>query len=157
MLGAFAVGKTSMASRFVLSTFSDKYLTTVGVKVDKKILKIGEEDLTLMIWDLAGEDDFQKVQMSYFRGASGFLLIVDGTRRSTLETALTLKAHVEQAVGQIPFVVVFNKADLAKSWEIDTAILSDLASRGWTIVQASAKTGQGVEEAFQSLAQKLLT
>jgi len=90
LLGGFGVGKTSLVSRFVHSIFSDKYLTTVGVKIEKKSLVLNEQELDLVIWDLYGEDDFQKVRMSYLRGASGYLLVADGTRRTTLDTAMSL-------------------------------------------------------------------
>jgi GTPase SAR1 family protein len=71
MLGSFSVGKTSLVRRFVESMFSDAYLTTVGVKIDKKPLQVEGNDLTLMLWDIYGEDDFQKMRMSYLRGARG--------------------------------------------------------------------------------------
>ncbi len=55
MLGYFGVGKTSLVSRFVRSMFADRYQTTVGVKIDKKVLSVDGRDVTLMLWDLAGE------------------------------------------------------------------------------------------------------
>jgi small GTP-binding protein len=70
LLGAFAVGKTSLVSRFVKSIFSDRYYTTVGVKIEKKIVRVGEQQWNLIIWDLAGEDEFMQIRMSYLRGAS---------------------------------------------------------------------------------------
>jgi small GTP-binding protein len=110
MLGGFAVGKTSLVSRFVHSVFSDKYLTTVGVKIEKKTVDLATEKLDLMIWDLYGEDDFQKVRTSYLRGSSGFLLVADGTRRSTLATAIALQETAERAVGRVPFLLLVNRA-----------------------------------------------
>ena len=83
MLGAYAVGKTSLVSRFVKSLFSDKYHSSVGVKVDKKTVALGQEQMDLLLWDLYGEDEFQKLQQSYLRGSSGYVLAVDGTRRET--------------------------------------------------------------------------
>ena len=91
MVGAFATGKTSLVSRFVKSIFSDIYLTTVGVKIDKKLINFKDYELNLILWDIHGEDEFQKVRMSYMRGASGYFLVVDGTRRYTLEQAFFLQ------------------------------------------------------------------
>ena len=91
MLGTFAVGKTSLVQRFVQSIFSEKYLTTVGVKIDKKKMTVDGQDVTLILWDLHGDDDFQRLQMTYLRGASGFFLVADGTRRETLPHALALR------------------------------------------------------------------
>ena len=155
MLGAFAVGKTSLVSRFVRSLFSEKYHSTVGVKIDKQAMRIDEQDLTLMLWDIAGEDEFQKIHKTYLRGASGYLLIVDGTRGDTLETAASIRAEVESAVGALPFVVVLNKADLAERWEVDDAAARDRFAVA-TVLRGSAKTGEGVEEAFETLARSLL-
>jgi small GTP-binding protein len=156
MLGAFAVGKTSLVARFVCGLFSDKYHTTVGVKIDKKVVQIGPQVLSLILWDLYGEDEFQKVRLTYLRGSSGYFLVVDGTRRATLERALLLQQSAEEAIGKVPFVLVLNKADLIDEWDIDAAAVAELAQRGWSTIQTSAKTAQGVEEAFTTLAQKML-
>jgi len=156
MLGAFATGKTSLVARFVKSIFSEKYHTTVGVKIDKKVLKISDQEVMLMLWDLAGEDEFNKVQMSYLRGSAGYILVVDGTRRATLDKAFSLQKNVEEAVGKIPYVLVLNKADLIEDWEIDTVTIDELTSKGITVITGSAKTGEGVEELFLSLTQKMV-
>ncbi len=156
MLGGFAVGKTSLVARFVHSMFSDKYLTTVGVKIDKKTVRVGEEDVNLMLWDIYGQDDFQKVRMSYLKGSSGYLLVVDGTRKATLEMAQQLVAAAEESVGKVPFILVLNKADLAEAWEVDEAELGRLAAQGWPIVRTSAKTGAAVEETFLELARRMV-
>ena len=156
MLGSFAVGKTSLVRRFVESIFSDAYLTTVGVKIDKKQLYIDDQDVTLMLWDIYGEDEFQKLRMSYLRGASGVLLVVDGTRRTTLDKALTIKEEADKTLGPVHAVIVLNKCDLAEQWEIDPEKENELSGRGWSVVRTSAKTGQGVEEVFTTLARAML-
>lgn len=156
MLGAFSVGKTSLVQRFVKSMFSDKYLTTVGVKIDKKSVTVNEKDVDLLLWDIYGEDEFQKVKTSYLRGASGYFLVIDGTRKKTLDTAFDLQKRAEDAVGRIPFVLLFNKSDLTDEWEIEDKNLEDLTRDGFTVMKTSAKTGEMVEEAFLSLAEKML-
>ena len=156
MLGAFAVGKTSLVARFVKSVFSEKYLTTVGVKVDKKDLTVDDRQVSLMLWDINGQDDYQAVQQSYLRGTSGYLLVVDGTRRATLETVSKLQQVVESVAGPVPFVVVLNKADLSQQWQVDERGLMKIADRGWPIVRTSAKTGEGVEETFTKLTRAML-
>ena len=80
LLGGTGVGKTSLVAQFVHSIFSDKYLTTVGVKIDKKSVDVDGTDVELVIWDVYGHDDFQKLRVSYLRGTSGYLLVADGTR-----------------------------------------------------------------------------
>ncbi len=151
MLGAFAVGKTSLVARFVTSMFSEKYQTTIGVKIDKKLLQAGEKSVTLLLWDLYGEDEFQKLHLSYLRGASGYLLVVDSTRRPTLAHACELQRRVVEAIGEVPFILLVNKVDLVEERDLDEEALQALQARGWTIMTSSAKTGQGVEEAFAAL------
>ena len=156
MLGSFAVGKTSLVRRFVESIYSDAYQTTVGVKVDKKNVKVAEKEVSLVLWDIYGEDDYQKMRWTYLRGASGFLLVADGTRRATLEKAVSLELRAREEAGAIPFVLVINKSDLLRDWELDPALESQLAAQEWSILRTSAKTGEGVEEAFALLTQKIL-
>jgi len=156
MLGAFAVGKTSLIQRFVKSIFSEKYLTSLGVKIDKKSLTIGGQNLELILWDLAGEDEFMKLRLSYLRGSAGFLLVADGTRPETLDIALTLKEKAENELGSVPFVLLINKADLVGEWHIDSTAIDFLAEQGWTVLQTSAKTGQGVAQAFVALATDIM-
>jgi small GTP-binding protein len=156
MLGASAVGKTSLVSRFVRSLFSEKYHTTVGVKVDKKTVALGQDQMDLLLWDLYGEDEFQKMRASYLRGSSGYVLVVDGTRRETLEKAVVLQNRTEETIGKVPFVLVVNKSDLVEKWEIDDAAIAELGKRGWPAFKTSAKTGEGVEQAFLALARKMV-
>jgi small GTP-binding protein len=157
MLGAFGVGKTSLVRRYVQSIFSDNYLTTVGVKIEKKTLDIGGESLIMLLWDIAGEDEVAPIRLSYLRGAAGYLLVADGTRSETLEVARSIQSRVEAEVGRVPFLLLLNKADLAESWDVSDDALAALESAGWTVIRTSAKSGQGVEEAFRELAQRLLS
>ena len=156
MVGAYAVGKTSLVARFVRSIFSDKYLTTVGVKIDKKTVHLGGQDVSLILWDLAGEDDFIQVRMSYLRGSAGYLLVADGTRRATLDKALELQERVEREVGKMPFILLINKLDVIDDWEIHENDLASLSESGWDVTATSAKTGVGVNETFLALSQRIL-
>jgi small GTP-binding protein len=155
LLGAPGVGKTSLVRRYVQSLFDDAYLSTIGVKVDKKLLQAGGQDVTLMIWDVAGAEEHFSVPPSYVRGAAGYLLVVDGTRPETLEAGVDLVESMPRELGPLPAVLVLNKADLADAWRLDDAAVT--GQRRWpTTVRASAKTGEGVEEAFVRLAEATL-
>lgn len=156
MLGSFAVGKTSLVQQFVTSMFSEKYQTTIGVKIDTKKMKVQEKDVQLMLWDIHGEDDYQKVKVSYLIGASGYFLVVDGTRANTLDVARELHVRAKNAIGDKPFILLINKSDLTEEWDIKDEELADLQNEGWTIIKTSAKTGESVEEAFHQLTVKML-
>ncbi len=156
MLGGFAVGKTSLVRRFVSNVFSDQYRTTIGVTVEKKSVKVNEREVTLVLWDLYGEDEFQRVRDSYLRGSAGYILVMDGTRKSTLDTALVLQQTATKTIGAVPFVSIINKADVRSEWEIDERAIEQLRERGWPVLFGSAKLGQGVEELFVKLATQIV-
>jgi small GTP-binding protein len=156
MLGTFAVGKTSLVRRFVESIYTDKYHTTVGVKIDKKQVQVGDKDITMMLWDVEGTETEHDLRTSYLRGASGYLLVVDGTRNDTLYKALPLQARVEEAIGPVPFLLLLNKVDLAEQWSVSEREIAALHEKGWEVLSTSAKSGRGVEEAFNSLAKKMV-
>ena len=155
LLGAFGVGKTSLTRRYVSSIFSDTYLTTVGVKIDKKSVDVGGAEVSLVIWDIAGEDEVSAVRTSYLRGAAGYLLVVDVTRAQTLEVARTIQARVAAEVGDIPFLCLLNKIDV-ENWDIAESRFEELQQAGWTVLRTSAKTGEGVESAFAELARRIV-
>jgi small GTP-binding protein len=152
MLGSPAVGKTSLVRRFVTSIYGESYHTTIGVKVDKKPVQIAGQEVTLVLWDIHGEDVYQKMNMSYLRGMSGYLLVADGTRRQTLDDALSLNERVVLQMGKVPALLLLNKFDLSDQWEIDPSQTSKLGAAGWNVLHTSAKTGERVEEAFLQLA-----
>ena len=156
MVGAFGVGKTSLVSRFVRSIFSEKYQTTVGVKIDKKVVPTANGDVTLVLWDLAGEDALTTVRPAQLRGASGYILVVDGTRRKTLDVVMDLQRRATEALGAVPFIVVVNKSDSRESWEVAQTDLDSLAARGWPLIETSAKTGSAIEEVFDRLTQAMM-
>lgn len=156
MLGAFAVGKTSLISRYVHSMFSEKYQTTVGVKIDKKVVSADDQDVTLILWDVYGEDDFMKLRMSYLRGAAGYFLVADGTRAETLAVAEDLKVRVADTIGDVPFILLVNKADLKDEWQVEEEAIQRLQDQGWVVVQTSAKTGDAVEAAFTRLVKEMM-
>lgn len=156
LLGGFAVGKTSLVRRFVTDMFSETYQTTIGVTIEKKSVEAAGQHVDLLIWDLYGEDEFQSIRESYLRGSSGYILVVDGTRRATLDTAESLQRMAAATLGAVPFFLIINKLDRRSEWEVDEDTLSRLRRQGWCILMSSAKTGQGVEDLFTQLASKML-
>src|SRR5215469_16008209 len=138
LLGSYSVGKTSLVARFVHSMFADKYHTTVGVKIDKKVLNIGGDEIILMLWDMAGEEDGAPVKLNQVRDASGYLLVADGTRARTLEIARSIHERAEAEIGSRPFLLLVNKADLRDTWEIQEQAWQELAAAGWTVLETSA-------------------
>jgi hypothetical protein len=115
-----------------------------------------DTEVTLVLWDIAGQDEFKPVDIGYLRGSSGYFLVVDGSRRATLDCALDLHAKAQKTVGAVPFRFLINKADLESEWEVTEEDLTKIAERGWPVGKTSAKTGDHVEAAFLSLTQEML-
>jgi small GTP-binding protein len=155
MMGAPGVGKTSLVRRFVDSVFSEKYLSTIGVKIDKKSVELADTTINLMLWDLQGEERYEWVRLQYLRGASGYILVADGTRPETLETAIGLQENAANRAPDLPFILCLNKADLWGQWAISATQQEWLKERGWTIFQTSAQSGDSVEAAFRTLAERM--
>jgi small GTP-binding protein len=152
LLGTFAVGKSSLTERFVTSIFSERYHTTVGVRIHKRKVELESGAIDLIIWDLAGEDEFVSLRTAYLRGAGGYILVADGTRRETLNKALEMQKSADRALGGVPFVLMVNKTDLEGDWAIQDNDLDLLTRKGWTVFKTSAKTGEGVSDGFIRLA-----
>jgi len=153
LLGAFGVGKTSLVRRFVSNEFSENYLSTIGVRVEKRIVDFKETQVELLIWDIAGDDEFFKLQESYLRGASGVLLVADATRAWTLHKAQELKTAYENKLPDIPWRFIVNKSDLPSDSELKEAIRTTEFSNAEL---TSAKTGSTVVEVFESIASEMI-
>ncbi|CAK7004991.1 MAG: hypothetical protein DELT_00196 [Desulfovibrio sp.] len=156
MLGAFSVGKTSLVEQFVHSIFTDKYLSTVGVKISKKTMDVDGQDVNLVLWDMEGKDLYADINLSYLRGAMGYFVVLDGLRKETCQIALDIHALAMKMVKDVPCCFLINKADLENEWEVTASMIADIESQGITVLRTSAKTGAGVEEAFTELTRAML-
>jgi len=163
LVGEQGVGKTSLIRRYVLDQFDDRYVRTLGAKVEKKSLRValpgpdGLIEVNMAIWDIIGHVGFrQLLGDSFFNGAQGILAIADLTRRNTLPGLTGWVESVESVAGKIPVVLVANKADLVAEAQFGETELADMANTfDCTYLFASAKSGQNVEDAFLHLATQI--
>jgi len=153
LTGSFGVGKTSLFNQFIHQNFSDKYLTTIGVKVNKKTLSIKDEEVSLLIWDIAGEVTQDKVPTSYFLGASGIIYVLDLSRPITFENIDSDIAFLRKLLPGGVLKVVANKKDLLTAAEIENTIAQIKVP---VDVVTSAKTGENVIELFKELGEELI-
>ncbi|HEX9339735.1 MAG TPA: Rab family GTPase [Thermoplasmata archaeon] len=159
LVGDLAVGKTSLIRRYVLDAFEDRYQTTLGAKVTKKVLQIPmpEQDvdahMDLTIWDIMGQPGFQELlREAYFYGARGVLAVADLTRRSTLIDLAGWIDGVEKVVGKVPVLIAVNKADLSADADFGEREIRNVSEAyDADFIRTSAKTGAGVEAAFARL------
>lgn len=156
LLGDFAVGKTSLVRRFIEDRFDDRYLSTIGVKISRKTISRPTHNLNLLLWDLAGSEEYSDTQSGYLRGAAGALLVCDLTREATLPSLARYATQLRQLTPTAQLVVLANKADLTSERRIELATLQDITNQLDTqYFLTSAKTGDNVEEAFNYLADLL--
>lgn len=163
LLGAFAVGKTSLVQRFVNDRFSEKYLTTVGVSVSQKLmpplqgLSAGDPvQHSLLIWDIAGLEKFDPVVMNYFRGASGALAVGDLTRPETIDDLAAISDRFLSVNSNAALVTLANKCDLMENQAEAVPGFKKLAANfGSELILTSAKTGEQVDTAFELLSREI--
>jgi hypothetical protein len=158
VVGDFAVGKTSLTERFVNNQFSDKYLSTVGVKIDTKEIDSPALGVAhkLVIWDVAGSDEFGATEFAYLRGASGYIYVADGTRPETLAVVEHLHGQITERYGSAPFVLLVNKRDLRNEWIVSDEYIDALTDAYENVYRTSAKTGDDVEQAICRLAELIV-
>lgn len=158
IVGDFAVGKTSVVERFVNNQFSDKYLTTVGVKVDTKEIELSERGIRqkMILWDVAGTDRFGATEFAYLRGASGYVFVADGTRPLTIGSAQKLRASIGERYGINAAILLLNKHDLSDRWDVSGKRIAELEKEFGAVFLTSAKTGAEVEHALTELANSIV-
>lgn len=149
--GHFGVGKTSLFNRFISNTFNEKYLTTIGVRVDKKVVIIDGQEVSLVIWDLAGEVSQEKVPRSYFLGASAIVYVFDLSRPATFSHLTDDLMYIKSVLPDVLIRKVGNKKDL-----VNAETLKTIQAQTQPHFFTSARTGENVEELFNGIARSLL-
>ena len=163
VLGDPAVGKTSLIRRFVINAFDDKYLTTIGAKIVKKEVQLRsggakpDIDVTLMIWDVAGQKTLVNVKQPYYRGSEGAMSVCDIPRRETLLSTIDWIKTLMQVTGEIPVVLLANKCDLMDKALFGEKEMSEVSKKlNAPFMMTSAKDGRNVGEAFQNISEKMV-
>lgn len=152
LVGHFGVGKTSLVKRFVHQKFSEKYLTTIGVKIDKKIIDLNGTMVKIMLWDIAGESASTKIPKKYLSGSNGIIYVFDLSREETYKNLQSDLFEMNRSMVESPCIVLANKCDL-----IDENQLNDIrATVHGDFYVTSAKTGENVEECFYHLAKEMM-
>ncbi len=168
-LGDSAVGKTAIKVRLTDDYFKQDLKTTFGVDFGTKELKVSasvnedtmftgskEYNVKMLVWDVAGQEHYEKTRGMYYRGARAALLVYDVTNPVSFEHLDKWIDEIELNVGRkLPVLVVGNKIDLERKVPREKAE-SYAKDKGYLYSETSAKTGEGIVEAFKNLAVKLI-
>lgn len=161
LTGAAAVGKTSLVQRFIKNRFAANYKLTVGVDILTKDVEFRQGEIaTLSIWDIGGQQRFEFIRSTFYKGAAGALLVFDLTREQTYTETRKWLTEIRQFAGEnIPFVLIGNKVDLIEDvgMVIDRKEAQAFAKKEGSIyIETSAKTGIHVDEAFSELTRRII-
>lgn len=151
IVGHFGVGKTSLTKQFVSNMFSEKYLTTIGVNIEKKVVETSKGSVNLILWDIAGEEDLDTIKTSYLKGANAFILVTDLTREITYSKIDNDLQYMNGIVGDVPYLVIGNKSDL-----LPENLVAQIKNKYNIDYISSAKSGENVNEFFTDIAEKLM-
>jgi small GTP-binding protein len=154
-LGEGAVGKTSLVGRFVYNSFEGDYLATIGTDIHLKMVQVDDTAVKLVIWDIAGQDNFAQLRRAYYQNASGAFFVFDTSRPETIARIDEWLKALNTVTGDIPLVILENKVDLqsAVSQEQKDQIIKKYRIK---IIPTSAKEDKNVEDAFQEMTRKIL-
>lgn len=160
LVGDFGVGKTSLIRRFVDRQFSDKYLSTVGVKISRKKVDLSEEkSVQLLIWDLEGHTKFKAIAPSYLQGSSGAIIASDVTRQETIDN---MQERLELFLSVNPkglAIFALNKADLIEAEKLAKLLENVKENQPESVIaiySTSAKTGDNVDGMFHIISEKMI-
>ncbi len=152
LVGDPAVGKTSLIAKFVEDQFDREYKASTGVDFAYKTIDIEEKVARLILWDIASQKRFAPYRTSFYQQTNGALIVFDLTRHETLESIESWMREVQQNIGDVEVVLIGNKSDLAKRRKIQQSDVQPWIDRyGCSYIETSAKTGEGVEEAFRTI------
>ena len=163
LVGDFSTGKTSLIRRYVDNEFSDTYLTTIGVKISKKILTLEQNDtnfeMQLMIWDIEGSTGSKPTNPAYVIGAHGLVIVADITRDTSVENIGLHIAECQKIAKNIPIVLALNKSDLIQSdTELQNIleVIKEQNPQVSYVYDTSAKNGKNVENIFSNLSELMI-
>ncbi|MES1909092.1 MAG: hypothetical protein MHM6MM_001897 [Cercozoa sp. M6MM] len=154
LLGEGRVGKTSLLIRYVEDQFTANRVSTLQAHFREKQVTVNGQDVILSIWDTAGQERFQALGPIYYRDALGALLVFDVTDRGSFNRVAHWCTELRKIVGdEIAIVIAENKIDLHKNRQVSEDEAGEFAkSVGAALVRTSAKTGEGVDSAFLTVA-----
>jgi small GTP-binding protein len=156
LFGDSGTGKTSLVERFIHDKFEESYISTLGYNVYEKQMPYKDSVISLMIWDIGGQEKFRDLRKRYAEGAHAAFIVFDITTQQSFNNVTVWRKDLEEFAGKAPFILIGNKIDLDANRQVPKADAKKIASElgALDFFETSAKTGAGVENAFRMLATK---
>lgn len=156
IFGDTKVGKTSLLERYVNDRFKSSYISTLGYNVYEKRIPYKDSEISLMIYDIGGQEKFREVRKKYAEGANTAFIVYDITNDESFENIKNWKNDLQEFSGDIPFVLIGNKIDLENQRKVSKEQGIQLSKKinALDFIETSAKTGSDVQKAFEQLAIK---
>jgi Ras-related protein Rab-1A len=157
LIGDSGVGKSCLLLRFADDTYTESYISTIGVDFKIRTIELDGKTVKLQIWDTAGQERFRTITSSYYRGAHGIIIVYDVTdRQSFLNVEHWLKEIDKYATGNVNKLLVGNKSDLQSKKVVTYDEAKEFADKhGIKFLETSAKNSHNVEQAFQTMATEI--
>ena len=156
LIGDTSVGKSCLLTRFADDQFTDNYVTTIGVDFRFKTMIVMDKIIKVQVWDTAGEERYRSITNAYYRGAEGILIVFDLTNEESFKSIQNWINEVTVFTGKDVIIICLgNKSDLKS--EISKNTIDEFKKKtNLEIFNVSAKTGEGVEEAFKHIIELLI-
>merc|ERR1712100_73312 len=153
LIGDSGVGKSCLLLRFADDTYTETYISTIGVDFKIRTVEIDGKVIKLQIWDTAGQERFRTITSSYYRGAHGIIVVYDVTEKDTFDAVERWMTEIERFAGnEVNKMLVGNKCDMVSKKTVDYSSAKEFAdSHGIQFFETSAKENQNVEQAFLDL------
>ena len=161
LIGDSLVGKTCLIQRYANGIFKEDYITTVGLDYYTKQEMINNLNVSVKLWDTAGQERFKALTPSFFRNAEGVVIAYDVTNSESFDNLKfwisSIKTNLFEKNIFIPIIIIGNKIDLEDMRDISKDVASAFAKENnFKYFETSAKTGEGVDEAFRDLVNQVL-
>ncbi|KAF9158499.1 GTP-binding protein of the rab [Actinomortierella ambigua] len=157
LIGDSGVGKSCLLLRFADDTYTESYISTIGVDFKIRTIELEGKTVKLQIWDTAGQERFRTITSSYYRGAHGIIVVYDVTDQDTFANVKQWLAEIDRyACEGVNKLLVGNKSDLTNKKMVEYTVAKEFADQlGIPFLETSAKSATNVEQAFMTMAKQI--
>ena len=157
LIGDSGVGKSCLLLRFADDTYTESYISTIGVDFKIRTIEIGGKSIKLQIWDTAGQERFRTITSSYYRGAHGIIVVYDVTDQASFSNVKQWLQEIDRyACENVNKLLVGNKCDLTTKKVVDYNTAKEFADGlGIPFLETSAKNSTNVEQSFICMATEI--